>query len=217
MGFDTLGAVIGILGVIAIGYGLAVAVALFVRSARGDRDVFTHGAWHWELTFTTVILAAPGLLLAVVGIIVLVGVLALAMGVWMLVVTVGVDRGKQRRAHMMPLIFVGIVDLLALSIMVQSVVGYASWDDGFYLVAIPLYFALATGNAVRIMLRGRANNRSFGLAGSAHAPGVPGSVPAPPLAGDDGIVVPPPPSLPPLPDDADADPVQAVTEPPRAE
>lgn len=206
-----------------VAYGIALGILALVRATSGASESAA-AFWRRELVLTTWILALPGLIAAAVGSLLLIGMIPLAMGIWLIVVTHRVNAGRRTRFHLMPLVFVGVVDVLSLFLLV----GDTYWDagDALGMLAYAAYLTAATANAARIYARGRRNALALGphATSAAAADARPAAPPAtaapmsPPLATvapadvngrwatpptDDIAIVPPPPPLPPLPAEAE--------------
>ena len=145
-----------VIALAAIPIYLVVLVAFALARKRSQRVTDgTSAVWRNELAITTWVLAAPGLVAAASAMMFGVGLVLLPLGIAVGVIATRVAGGKVSHNYALPLIFVGIVDLVIAVYLVGGASDLSGWEF-FGVAGTVLYFALATANAVRILRGGRA-------------------------------------------------------------
>ena len=119
-----------------------------------------------ELALTTAVLAAPGLVAAVVGVLsvggALVAAVPLVAGIAIVRIASKVSSVRPTLSYGFPLGFVLVVDVLvAWWFMAQAADAYAAVHI-FQASVVAVYLAASTANAVRVAVRGRRQWRRYG-------------------------------------------------------
>lgn len=145
-------------GTAFVGYGIALGAIAVTRRRSEKVAQRTAPFWRHELAITTWILATPGLVAAGYGLLIMIGFVLLPLGIAVGVIATRVSLGKRSVAYVLPLLFVGAVDLYLLVALFGS--GAPNGGSGWLpVLGLALYLGLATANAWRIFTRGRTNSR----------------------------------------------------------
>lgn len=139
-------------------YGLALGVLAVARRTSEKVARRTARYWRHELAITTWILATPGLVAAGYGVLIAIGLVLFPLGIAVGTIATRVSLGERSRMYALPLIFVGVVDVILLRAQVQwgEVELGTDWAP---TLGVASYLGLATANAVRIFTRGLKNSR----------------------------------------------------------